>query len=114
MATPKHSKNYSTNLDATIELINRDAGKATTTAIRNIIDWIQALSVEGLMPLANQLETLEDLLSETQTDGSKIAECMEKISQLTLETASTEEGAQSEKIKELGDTLQRVAQHMRE
>jgi len=113
MATVKQSKNYSTNLETTIELLNRDAGKATTAAIRNVIDWINALSVEGLMPIANQLETLEDLLSEPQPDGSRIADCLDKLSKLTLEASSVEEGAQGEKIRELGETLHRVAQGMK-
>ncbi len=114
MATIKPSKNYSTNLDATIELLNRDAGKATTTSIRNVIDWINALSVEGLMPVANELERLEDLLSDPQPDGTKIADCLEKLSKLTLEAASIEDKAQGEKIKDLGDTLYRVAQAMKQ
>ena len=114
MATPKPSKNYSTNLDATIEILLRDAGKATTASIRNVIDWINALSVEGLMPVANELEKLEDLLSAPEPNGSAIADCLEKLSKLTLEAATIEDNAQGEKIRELGDTLHRVAQHMKE
>lgn len=113
MATVKQSKNYSTNLETTIEILTRDAGKATTTAIRNVIDWINTLSVDGLMPIANELEHLEDLLSEPQPDGDKIADSLEKLSKLTLEASSIEDNAQGQKIRELGETLHRVAQGMR-
>lgn len=109
METAKPSKNYSTYLDTTIELISRDVGVATTTAIRKIIEWIGMLAADGQMQLAEQLETLQNLLSDTHPDSTKIAESLEKISQLTLEIASTEEGAQADKIRELGETLRRAA-----
>ncbi|MDJ1494249.1 hypothetical protein QNI19_15000 [Cytophagaceae bacterium DM2B3-1] len=114
MATVKQSKNYSTNLDATIEILNRDAGVSATLAIRNVIDWINTLSVEGLIPVANQLEQLEDLLSAPERDAVKIADCMETLSKLTLEAASIEDGAQGDKIRELAYTLQRAAKVIRE
>jgi hypothetical protein len=112
MATAKTSKNYSTHLDATIELVNRDAGNSTTKAVRNVIDWVNVLSAEGMVPIATELEHLEDCLSEPQPDSRKIAESLEKLSRLTLEAAAVEEGAQGDKIRELAETLRAAAKSL--
>jgi hypothetical protein len=110
MATANPSKNYSTQLDSTHELLNRGLESAQSIAPRNIMGWAETLSYEGLGHIAAEMERLEELISSPEINPSELSACFQKISELTIEAAAQEEGAQGHKIRELGEMLGKMAQ----
>ena len=110
MATANPSKNYSTKLDSTHELLNRGLESAQSIAPRNIIGWAETLAYEGFEHIATELERLEDLVSSPESNPAELSACLQKLSQFTIEAAAAEEGAQGVKIRELGEMLRAMAQ----
>lgn len=112
MATANPSKNYSTQLDSTHELLNRGLEMAQSVAPRNIMGWAETLSYEGLGHIAAELERLEDLLSSPENNVAELSDCLRKLGRLTVEASATEEGAQGVKIRELGQMLEAMARNV--
>lgn len=110
MATENPSKNYSTQLDSTRELLNRGLESAQSIAPRNIISWSETLAYEGLGHIATELERLEDLVSAPEINAADLSACLRKLSQFAIEASASEEGAQGDKIRELGEMLDQMAQ----
>ncbi len=110
MATAHPSKNYSTQLDSTHELLNRGLESAQSIAPRNIMGWAETLAYEDFGHIAAELEHLEDLVSSPESNPAELSACLLKLSQLTIEASAAEEGAQGVKIRELGEMLGAMAQ----
>jgi len=104
MATATETS-YSTHLDATVEMIQKDVEKESLTgATGAITKWITTLSKhDELKPISTKLEKLKEAIADK--DGKKIVELMTSLGEATTKAAEDAEADDAKKIKMLGKCL---------
>lgn len=98
-------KNYTEQLDATVETIAKHVEKKSGTGLTTTINkWIDILEEhKGLKTIANNLTKLKQAIDDKQVD--KAVEIMATLGEQTTTAAEKADGAEATKIKALGKAL---------
>ena len=101
----------STMFDTTIKALGDISSLKPEAAIKNIEGWedfLEKHEVEGVKKLSTELNQLKKLLSAGELDDKKIKDLLQKIGKETTTLASHAKGGEAEKVKELGEALQKA------
>jgi hypothetical protein len=87
-------------------------GFTINAAVKNIEGWeatLEKVEAPGAKGIVRDLQRLKKLISEERIDGDAVRKLMAKLGDETVKIASKAEGANAEKVKDLGEALNKSA-----